>query len=123
MKNLIFSTGNDEKFITAQHACEQYSIDLKQQEVDVTEIQEEDPKKVAVDKANKAFNSIGKPLVITDDSWAFAGLNGFPGVYMHSINTWFTPDDFLRLVLPLENRDDLELYNSENNKRHINSNY
>lgn len=105
MKRLIFSTGNDQKYLTAKHVCDLSDIALVQQDIEVTEIQEEDPEKVALDKAQKAFQAIGEPLVITDDSWAFSGLKGFPGVYMHSINEWFTPEDFLRLTLPLEDRE------------------
>jgi len=105
MKNLIFSTGNSQKFTTAKQACDKYLIALTQQDVAVDEIQDEDPQRVAIDKAKKAFQIIKQPLVITDDSWSFAGLKGFPGVYMHSINNWFTPDDFIRLVRPLKNRD------------------
>ncbi|MDB5186527.1 MAG: RdgB/HAM1 family non-canonical purine pyrophosphatase, dITP/XTP pyrophosphatase [Candidatus Saccharibacteria bacterium] len=104
MKQLLFSTGNAEKFLTAKHVCDQYGIELLQMNIDIVEIQEESPEKVAIDKATKAFEAIQKPVVITDDSWAFLGLNGFPGVYMHSINEWFTPEDFLRLTLPLEDR-------------------
>lgn len=105
MKRLLFSTGNAEKFLTAKHVCDYAGISLEQVAIEVTEIREENPENVALDKATKAFNEISKPLVITDDSWAFAGLKGFPGVYMHSINEWFTPEDFLRLTLPLENRE------------------
>ncbi len=104
MKEVIFSTGNDEKFLTAKHVCDQYGIKLTQKSADIVEIQEESPERVAVDKASKAFALFKEPVVITDDSWAFSGLKGFPGVYMHSINEWFTPEDFLRLVLPLSDR-------------------
>lgn len=104
MKQLLFSTGNPEKFITAQHTCERYGVKLTQKSIDITEIQEENAEKVALDKVAKAFTTVGEPVVITDDSWSFSGLNGFPGVYMHSINKWFTSEDFLRLVLPLEDR-------------------
>ena len=105
MKDLVFSTGNNSKFVSAKQVCEAAGINLIQKDAEITEIQEENPENVALDKAAKAFNTIGQPLVITDDSWAFAGLSGFPGVYMHSINEWFTPEDFLRLTLPLVNRD------------------
>ena len=105
MNKLLFSTGNAEKFLTAKHVCDSVGITIEQIDIDITEIQDENPERVALDKAAKAFSVIAKPLVITDDSWAFEGLKGFPGVYMHSINEWFTPDDFLRLTLPLENRE------------------
>jgi non-canonical purine NTP pyrophosphatase (RdgB/HAM1 family) len=104
MKEITFSTGNDEKFLTATHVCDRYGIKLTQKSADVTEIQGENPEKVATDKASKAFELFKVPVVITDDSWAFSGLRGFPGVYMHSINEWFTPEDFLRLILPLADR-------------------
>ena len=104
MKQLLFSTGNADKFLIAKHVCDSSSISLIQADIELPEIQEENPEKVALDKAIKAFNKLGKPVVISDDSWAFAGLKGFPGVYMHSINEWFTPEDFLRLTLPIENR-------------------
>jgi inosine/xanthosine triphosphate pyrophosphatase family protein len=104
MKSLIFATGNAEKFLTAKHACDLSGLALEQRDVEVSEIQSEDPEKVALDKARKAFDIVRQPVVITDDSWAFSGLRGFPGVYMHSINEWFRSEDFLRLVLPLEDR-------------------
>jgi len=104
MKQLLFATGNSEKFLTAKHTCDKYAIQLTQKDIDIAEIQEEDPGKIASDKATKAFEVAKQPLIITDDSWAFSGLKGFPGAYMHSINTWFTPEDFLRLTFPLKDR-------------------
>lgn len=104
MKGVIFSTGNAEKFITAKHVCDHYHIRLTQKNSDIVEIQEENSENIALDKASKAFALVNKPVVITDDSWAFSGLKGFPGAYMHSINEWFSPKDFLRLVLPLVDR-------------------
>jgi XTP/dITP diphosphohydrolase len=104
MREVIFATGNKEKYQTAKHACDVNDIKLVQKNLDIAEIQDENPEKVAKDKASKAFLITGKPVVVTDDSWNFIGLNGFPGVYMHSINEWFTSEDFLRLILPLKNR-------------------
>lgn len=104
MKQIIFSTGNNEKFLTAQHACKNYGIDLVQNSMNIVEIQGEEPEIIAKDKAAKAYAIAKEPVVITDDSWAFCGLGGFPGAYMHSINEWFTPEDFLRLTAPLKDR-------------------
>lgn len=104
MKSIVFLTGNNRKYQDAKLVCYEYGIDVIQQNIDVDEMQSEDPEIVAIDKAQKAYKEFKQPLVISDDSWAFPGLKGFPGVYMHSMNEWFTPDDFLRLVLPLEDR-------------------
>jgi inosine/xanthosine triphosphate pyrophosphatase family protein len=104
MKQLIFSTGNREKFMIAEHTCKKFGIKLVQQVSDIIEIQSEDPEVIARDKAAKVFAVTNKPVVVTDDSWALLGLKGFPGSYMHAVNKWFTPDDFLRLTLPLKDR-------------------
>lgn len=104
MPKIIFSTGNANKFITAQHTCSKFGIELVQETADIIEIQSEDPQAIALDKAAKAYALLKKPVVVSDDSWTFAGLNGFPGPYMHSVNSWFTPQDFLRLTRPLKNR-------------------
>lgn len=103
MKHLAFSTGNATKFLTAKHVCDRYDIRLTQETRDIVEIQDE-PENVALDKAAKAYKLLKRPVVISDDSWSFSGLNGFPGVYMHAMNEWFTTEDFLRLTLPLEDR-------------------
>lgn len=104
MSHLVFSTGNAEKFLAAKHTCDLFGINIEQRTLDIVEIQDENPENVALDKAQKAFDIVKQPVVITDDSWAILGLNGFPGIYMHSINEWFTPEDFLRLTQPLKDR-------------------
>jgi len=104
MKRLVFATGNPLKLKLAQYAAQGYNVEIIQKPLNVEEIQSEDPEKIALDKAAKAFAILGEPLFITDDSWSFPGLNGFPGGYMHSMNVWLSPEDFLRLTLPLKDR-------------------
>lgn len=104
MPTLLFCTGNFEKFSNAKLACEKDGIELLQQSLEIDEIQSEDGDIIVRDKIKKAFADLQKPVVVTDDTWEIPGLNGFPGPYMKSINHWFTPDDLLRLTLPLEDR-------------------
>jgi len=104
MKNLVFATGNEMKFRMADVVCRSYGIQLARKNADIEEVQGENAEKVAIDKADKMYAVLKEPLVITDDSWAFSGLRGFPGVYMHSVNKWLTPQDFLNLTLPLKDR-------------------
>lgn len=104
MKKLVFCSGNVEKFSNARLVCEQYGIELEQAKLSIDEIQSEDGDKIIADKLDKAYAILKKPVIVSDDSWEISGLNGFPGPYMKSINHWFTPEDFLRLTLPLENR-------------------
>lgn len=104
MKTVIFSTTNPLKLRIAQHTCRHYGINVQSKKLEIDEIQSEDFKKIAVDKAHKAYEQVKKPVVITDDSWSFNGLNGFPGPYMSSMNYWFNEEDFLRLTHDLTDR-------------------
>jgi inosine/xanthosine triphosphate pyrophosphatase family protein len=85
--------------------CKDYGIDLLQNMLDVDEIQSENTEYVAVRKAEAAYNLVGKPVIISDDAWEITALNGFPGTYAKSVNTWFTADDYIRLTKDLENRE------------------
>ena len=80
-KNLIFVTGNSGKFEEAQkifvkHAPE---IQLIQEEIDIDEIQSLDLKKIAIDKAHKAWHHVKKPLIIDDGGFFLSAYNAFPG--------------------------------------------
>ena len=104
MNQLIFCTGNAEKFNNAQLVCQKHGVSLTQHTIDIAEIQSEEGEVIVQDKLQKAYQQIKQPIVVTDDTWIIPGLNGFPGPYMKSINHWFSPEDLLRLTLPLEDR-------------------
>jgi inosine/xanthosine triphosphate pyrophosphatase family protein len=104
MPQITFSTGNTQKFDIARAACAELGLDLVQNTYDIDEIQGEDPEVIIRDKAQKAFELVGGPVIVSDDSWNIPGLNGFPGAYMKSMDHWFRPEDFLNLTRPLTDR-------------------
>lgn len=104
MTKILIATGNIEKFGWGQKTLAKYGIDVEQAVFDIDEIQGEDSELIIRDKAARAFELTGKPVIVTDDSWSFAGLGGFPGPYMKSVNHWFTADDFARLISGLDDR-------------------
>jgi non-canonical purine NTP pyrophosphatase (RdgB/HAM1 family) len=104
MKTITFVTSNDVKFIVAKEVLNPRGYSLEQVRIDVPEIQDENIENIARDKAQKAFEIIKKPIIITDDGWSVPGLNGFPGPYMASVNKWFTSEDWLRLTKDLKDR-------------------
>lgn len=67
-------------------------------------MQSEEATYVARAKAETTFAQLGQPVIISDDSWEIHGLNGFPGTYAKSINTWLTADDLIRLTRDLDDR-------------------
>ncbi len=104
MRPIAFASSNSEKFATAKYICEKEGIPIEQVFVDIDEIQGENPELIIKDKARRAFETYGKPVIVSDDSWDIPALNGFPGAYMKSMNDWFTPDDFLRLLNGITDR-------------------
>ena len=106
MSTLTFVTGNSLKFHLAEKVCREFDQELLQEAaLDIPEIQAETGEPVARDKAQKAFEILQKPVVVTDDTWVIPALNGFPGPYMKSINHWFTPRDWVNLTQSLEDRE------------------
>lgn len=101
---LPYVTGSQIKFNLAADVLRDFGVDLEQIKLDITEIQSEDGEPVARDKAARAFEQLRKPLIVSDDFWLIPGLNNFPGPYMKSMNTWFTPEDWLRLTSTLTDR-------------------
>lgn len=104
MKQILFSTGNSQKMRMGQTVCDEYGISLLQKDLDIDEVQSENSEYVAKKKAEAAFACVKQPVIISDDSWAFLGLNGFPGTYAKSVNHWLSPEDYLRLMKGVSDR-------------------
>lgn len=104
MNKLSVATTNTEKFAIANYTCSKFGIPLEQVFLDIDEIQGEDPVAIVIDKAKRAYEAFGKPIVVSDDSWDIPALNGFPGPYMKSMISWFSSDDFLRLMKGVKDR-------------------
>jgi hypothetical protein len=104
MNSLTFATSNNLKFLAATKVCRQHGVVLDRATIDLLEIQSNDGEAIARHKAAAAFAALQTPLVVSDDSWNIPGLNGFPGPYMKDVNQWFSPADFLRLTVDLQDR-------------------
>lgn len=102
---IIFSTGSEYKFNVGVKATENTDIKLVQMDLDLPEIQETDVEKIATQSALFALAEIGKPVIVTDVGYYITALNGFPGPYIKYINKWLTPEDLLRLMDGIENRE------------------
>ena len=62
MYEILYATGNTVKFHQGELVCKRYNIQLLQNELDVPEIQSEDGRLIARDKAEKAFAELHKPV-------------------------------------------------------------
>jgi XTP/dITP diphosphohydrolase len=99
MVDFIFVTSNDHKVRIAKAVCEQAGIDFERQNVEFVEIQSDSAEEIALHKVRQAYEKFGQPVAVTDDSWIWPGLNGFPGPYMKYMNQWL-----LNLTRGLTNR-------------------
>jgi hypothetical protein len=95
---LYFATGNKRKILEAKQACEPLGIIIEPIKLDIDEIQNMDGRKVAEHKALEAFKIIKKPVVVNDVYWTIPALNNFPGPYMKDVDSWFSVDDWSRLL-------------------------
>lgn len=95
---LIYVTGNLNKFNHAKVYWAKLGIDLEQRKLEIDEIQSDSISEIAKDKAQKAFNIIKQPLIVSDSGWFIPALNNFPGPFMKYLNQWFSTEDFLALM-------------------------
>lgn len=104
MGTIRFATTNAEKVQVAEAICVLYDYGVELVQLDIDEIQGEDPETIIRDKAQRAYKACGKPVVVSDDSWGIHALGGFPGPYMKSVNHWFSPEDFIALMAGRKDR-------------------
>jgi XTP/dITP diphosphohydrolase len=83
MYELFFVSNNTHKYSEIKSILNDRMIDLdlKFHKQNITEIQEENIKKIALEKSICAYNILKKPIIIEDDGLFIKSLNGFPGQY------------------------------------------
>jgi len=80
-KTIYYATTNAGKFQEVKRYLEEHepSIELKQLDQEIDEIQTMDQKAVALDKAEKAWSLIEEPVIVDDSAIYFDHYNNFPG--------------------------------------------
>ena len=83
MYELFFVSNNTHKYSEIKSILKDriIDIDLKFHKQNIIEIQEENIKKIALEKSICAYNILKKPIIIEDDGLFIKSLNGFPGQY------------------------------------------
>lgn len=104
MKTIVFITGNQNKFQTAQKSLEGAEITLVQEEIETPEIQSTEVEEVASYSAKWVAEKLKQPVVVTDAGYYIEALNGFPGPFGKFINKWLSSADLLNLMQGKSNR-------------------
>lgn len=99
-----FISSNQRKIENYTLFLSKFGVRFEPINVDLTEIQTDNSKDLAIAKAKEAFVKIKEPLFINDAGWSIPALKGFPGPYMKYVNQWFTSEDFLRLMNGIDDR-------------------
>ncbi len=80
-KELKIVTRNRNKFLEAKFILNKYGIKVKQEPIELMEIQSDNLEEIAENKAKQALKKV-KPPFATEDAGLFVkALNGFPGPY------------------------------------------
>jgi len=83
LPTIVFVTGNAGKLREVKQILTAYNIINK--DVDLPELQGEDPEKIAVEKCKLAAAAVKGPVLCEDTSLCFNALHGLPGPYIK----WF----------------------------------
>ena len=83
LKELCYVTGNEGKFaeVRAFFARHVPELNITQAPLEIDELQNPDMRVVALDKAQKAWQQLQKPLLIDDTGFYFDAYNNFPGTF------------------------------------------
>ncbi len=81
MKHILFVTGNVNKLREWQ-ALMPADIELESFDIDLPELQSDDPAVIVADKAKRAYEAAGRPVVVEDVSAQLEKLNGLPGPFI-----------------------------------------
>ena len=78
---LLFATTNINKIREAEEIL---GVEIEGVKLEIDEIQTLDPEKAVKEKAKRAYEQFGKPILVEDASLFFSAWNGLPGVYIDS---------------------------------------
>ncbi len=104
MQPVSFLTGNAVKWGIARDVFAQYGVPVRQETLDVPEIQSLDVTEVAAFSATYASEKLGCSVFKSDVGYEIEALGGFPGPLVKFINKTLTAADLLALMHGKTNR-------------------
>lgn len=104
MNPILYVTTNIDKFNKAQVNLRQFEVELIHNSLEMTEFQLFDGEEIVRNKAQQAFDSFKKPVLVNDDTWSIPALRGFPSTGMKLCNDFLLAEDWLRLMQGIDDR-------------------
>lgn len=81
MKQLFLVTGNANKLHEWQSMMPE-GVNLESADIDLVEIQSDDPQEIVADKVRRAYVQVGKPVIVEDVDAGLEKLGGLPGPFI-----------------------------------------
>jgi non-canonical purine NTP pyrophosphatase (RdgB/HAM1 family) len=81
MRQILLVTGNENKLREWQRQMPD-DVELTSIDIDLPEIQSDDSEEIVADKAKRAYEAAGMPVVVEDVSAELEHLNGLPGPFI-----------------------------------------
>jgi non-canonical purine NTP pyrophosphatase (RdgB/HAM1 family) len=82
MTDFVFITGNQHK---AEYLAKWLELPVEHQKIDLEEIQSLDLQEVSEDKARRAYEMLGRPVLVEDVALTFTAMGRLPGTFVK----WF----------------------------------
>ena len=101
--DVSFVTSNVNKYEEAEKILAEFGIKLGHWQRDLIEIQDDSLRKIAVQKAQDAYNQIEEPLIVEDDGLFIDSLSGFPGPFSSYVFKTIGNNGILKMIG--DNRD------------------
>jgi XTP/dITP diphosphohydrolase len=101
--DVLFASSNTHKYEEAEKILAKFGIKLGFFQTELVEIQDDSLSKIALQKAENAYDKCKKPVIIEDDGLFIDSLSGFPGPYSSYIFNTIGNNGILKLIG--DNRD------------------
>jgi len=103
-KEITFVTGNQTKVLHANEVLQAFGYTAVARKLGIIEPREEDPGKVAVEKAIQAFKELKEPLMVEDSGIFIRALNGFPKTFIHFVEDTIGVCNVLKMMEGITDR-------------------
>ena len=101
--DVLFASSNEHKYEEAKEILAEFGIKLGFLQANLVEIQDDEIRKIARQKALDAYSICKKPVIVEDDGLFIDSLSGFPGPYSSYIFNTIGNNGILKLIG--DNRD------------------
>ena len=79
--DVLFASSNIHKYEEAEKILAEFDIELGFFQTELVEIQDDSLSKIALQKAENAYEKCKKPVIVEDDGLFIESLSGFPGPF------------------------------------------